>query len=221
MTEARGEVADGAAEAPRRGRPPSTNARAVELIALELFAEHGFEETTVEQIAERAGVSGRTFFRYFESKASVLWHQFDREVDALRAAFAEVDDDVPLMDAIREVVVSVNHYRPDDVAELRARMHLIGSVPALQASAAPHYEDWEQAVSEFAGRRLGERADALVPLTVGRTTLAACRSAFDRWVAVGDADLTTYLDASLRAVAAGFAGPDGTGPRQRRRPGRA
>ena len=209
MTEARG----GGEETPRRGRPPSTNARAVELIALELFAEQGFEETTVEQIAERAGVSGRTFFRYFDSKASVLWHQFDREVDALRAAFEDVDHALPLMDAIRSVVVGVNHYRPDDVAELRSRMHLIGSVPALQASAAPHYEDWEQAVSEFAGRRLDEPADALVPLTIGRTTLAACRSAFDRWVAVGDADLTAYLDAALAALATGFAGPHGTGPR--------
>lgn len=189
----------------RSGRPPSTSARTLELIALELFAEHGFDDTTVEQIAERAGVSSRTFFRYFDAKASVLWHAFDREVEALRAAFAEVPDDVSLVDAIRQVVVGVNRYGADDVPELRARMHLIGSVPALQASAAPHYEGWERAVSEFAGRRLGQSADALVPLTVGRTTLAACRSAFDRWVALGGADLTAYLDAALRALASGFA----------------
>lgn len=189
----------------RSGRPPSTSARTLELIALDLFAEHGFDETTVEQIAERAGVSSRTFFRYFDAKASVLWHAFDREVAALRDAFAEVPDDVALMDGIRRVVVGVNRYGAADVPELRARMHLIGSVPALQASAAPHYEGWERAVSEFAGRRLGQPADALVPLTIGRTTLAACRSAFDRWVALGDADLTAYLDAALRALGTGFA----------------
>ncbi|QXC63334.1 mycofactocin system transcriptional regulator [Aquihabitans sp. G128] len=195
MTEARGE---------RAGRPPSTSARAVELIALELFGEQGFEDTTVEQIAERAGVSSRTFFRYFDSKASVLWHQFDQEVATLRSAFDAVDDELPLMEAIRVVVVGVNRYRAQDVAELRARMHLIGSVPALAASAASRYEPWEEAVSEYAGRRRGESADALVPLAIGRTTLAACRAAFDRWVAVGDADLTVYLDAALRALATGF-----------------
>jgi len=188
----------------RSGRPPSTSARTLELIALELFAEHGFDDTTVEQIAERAGVSSRTFFRYFDAKASVLWHAFDREVDALRAAFAEVPGDVPLMDAIRQVVVAVNDHRVADLPELRARMQLIGSVPALLASAAPHYDAWEQAVSEFAAGRLGQPADALVPLTIGRTTLAACRSAFDRWVALGGTELTTYLDAALRALGAGF-----------------
>ena len=191
----------------RGGRPPSTSARRLELIALELFTEQGFDETTVEQIAARAGVSSRTFFRYFDAKASVLWHAFDGEVAALRAAFAEVPDEVAVMEAIRLVVVSVNRHQVEDLPELRARMALIGSVPALLASAAPHYDDWERAVSEFAAGRLGQPADALVPLAIGRTTLAASRSAFDLWVARGDADLTTYLDAALRALGSGFAEP--------------
>ena len=191
-------------DASRGGRPPTTSARRLELIALELFAEQGFEDTTVEQIAARAGVSSRTFFRYFDAKASVLWHAFDREVDALRAAFARVPTDVSTMDGIRQVVVAVNDHREGDLPELRARMQLIGTVPALQASAAPHYDAWEQAVSEFAAARLGVAADELVPLAIGRTTLAACRSAFDRWVAVGGTDLTTFLDTALRALAAGF-----------------
>lgn len=191
-------------EGSRLGRPPTTSARRLELIALELFTEQGFEDTTVEQIAARAGVSSRTFFRYFDAKASVLWHAFDREVAALRSAFAEVPADVPTMDAIRQVVMSVNRHRVDDLPELRARMQLIGSVPALLASSAPHYDAWEQAVSEFAAGRLGVPVDALVPLSIGRTTLAACRSAFDRWVAVGGVDLTAFLDTALRALAAGY-----------------
>jgi mycofactocin system transcriptional regulator len=190
--------------AARRGRPPATSPRELELIALHLFAENGFDETTVERIAAEAGVSSRTFFRYFESKAAVLWHDFDREVDALRAAFGEVDDDLPMMDAIRQTVVRVNHYRAEDVAELRTRMHLIGSVPALQASAAPHYDAWERAVSDFAAGRLQQSSDALYPLAIGRTTLAACRAAFDLWVERADADLIIYLDQALRALATGF-----------------
>jgi TetR/AcrR family transcriptional regulator, regulator of mycofactocin system len=192
------------APAARRGRPRGTSARAFELIALRLFTEQGYEETTVGQIAAAAGVSRRTFFRYFDSKAAVLWQEFDGEVASLRAEFDRVRVDLPMMDAIRQVVVGVNHYRAQDVPELRARMHLIGSVPALQASAAPHYEAWERAVSDFAAARLGPRADPLYPLAIGRSTLAAARAAFDRWVARADADLTVYLDAALAALAAGF-----------------
>ena len=59
----------------RRGRPPGTSRRELELIALRLFTGQGFDNTTIEQIAAEAGVSRRTFFRYFGSKASVLWSE--------------------------------------------------------------------------------------------------------------------------------------------------
>jgi mycofactocin system transcriptional regulator len=188
----------------RRGRPPGTSARELEVIALRLFTEDGFEDTTVDRIAAAAGVSKRTFFRYFDSKADVLWHAFDGEVRALQAAFAAVPPHLPLMAAIRQVVVGVNRYRAEDVPELRTRMNLIGSVPALAASAAQHYDAWERAVGEFAASRLGEPAESLYPLAIGRATLAVCRSAYERWAERADADLTVYLDQALRALAAGF-----------------
>ena len=191
----------------RRGRPPGTSARALEVIALRLFTDQGFEQTTVEQIAAAAGVSRRTFFRYYDTKADVLWHDFDHEVHALRAAFATIPDKTPLMTAIRQVVVSVNRYRAEDIPELRARMNLVGSTPALHASAAPHYDAWERAVSDFAAVRLNEPADSLYPLAIGRTTLAACRAAYDIWIGQADTDLTAYLDAALSALAAGFGTP--------------
>jgi len=189
----------------RRGRPRSTSRRELRLIALRLFASRGFDNTTIEQIAAEAGVSERTFFRYFTTKASVLWTEFETEVEMIRSALAAVPDDMPLMDAVRGAVVAANHYQADDVPEMRMRMHLIATVPALSFSAAEHYEAWERAISEFAGRRLGQPADSLYPLTVGRTTLAACRAAYDRWSVRADADLTTYLDAALAALASGFA----------------
>lgn len=192
-------------EAARRGRPPGTSRRELELIALHLFTEQGFEETTIDQIAAAARVSRRTFFRYFDSKSAVLWSDFDGEVNALRDEFSRVPADLPLMDAIRQTVVRVNRYRAADVPELRARINLIGTVAALQSSAAAHYDAWERAVAEFAAARLGQPADSLYPLTIGRTTLAACRAAFDRWVARADTDLTTYLDAALTALGIGFA----------------
>jgi mycofactocin system transcriptional regulator len=195
------------ADGGRRGRPRATSRHELQGIALRLFADHGFENTTIEQVAAEAGVSERTFFRYFASKASVLWSEFETEVATIRVTLGSVADDVPMMDAIRGAVVAANHYHAGDVPEMRLRMHLIATEPALSFSAAEHYEAWERAVSEFAGRRLGQPAESLYPLTVGRSVLAACRAAYDRWSARADADLTRYLDAALTALAAGFA-PD-------------
>jgi mycofactocin system transcriptional regulator len=177
------------------------------VVALDLFASQGFAQTSVEQIDAGAGVSKRTFFRYFDSKAAVLWHDFDNEVGELRAAFARVSDRTPLMTAIREVVVSVNRYRAEDVPELRTRMQLVSTDPALEASAAVRYDAWEHAVADFAAARLGEPADALMPLAIGRTTLAACRAAYEVWLTRADADLTVYLEAAIRALATGFRSP--------------
>ena len=191
----------------RRGRPPSTSRRELQRIALRLFDAHGFDNTTIEQIAAEAGVSERTFFRYFTTKASVLWGEFESEVLAISGALADVPESVPMMDAIRTAVVAANHYRAEDVPEMRMRMALIATEPALSFGAAEHYAHWEQAVSDFAARRLGLPAESLYPLAVGRTVLAACRAAYDRWSDRADNDLPAYLDAALSALAAGFA-PD-------------
>ena len=172
--------------------------------ALSSFASHGFAATRIADITAACGVSERTFFRYFDSKAGVLWGTFDTEVATIRGLLAGMPGDLPVMAAVRRAVLAANHYRAEDVPELRARMSLIGSVPGLVASAAVHYDAWERAVAEFVARRAGQPADSLYPLAVGRATLAACRAAFDRWTVHADADLTVYLDAALRALAAGF-----------------
>jgi mycofactocin system transcriptional regulator len=186
------------------GRPPQTSARAIELVALDLFTRSGFERTTVDQIAAAAGVSRRTFFRYFPSKAEVLWGQFDTEVDTIRMMLDNTSDRLTVMTAIRHAVVAANHYHPEDVPELRLRMGLISNVPELAATAAVHYDAWERAVAEFVGRRSGASPASLYPLAVSRATLAACRAAYDVWMTHADRDLTTYLDRALRAMAAGF-----------------
>jgi TetR/AcrR family transcriptional regulator, regulator of mycofactocin system len=189
----------------RRGRPRETSARELELVALRLFAKQGFEDTTVDQIAAGAGVSRRTYFRYFDSKSGVLWSDFDREVDAIRVRLADASDELSIMDAVRQAVIDVNHYRAVDVPELRERMNLIGSVPELAASATLHYDAWERAIAEFVARRTDEAADALYPRTVALATLATCRAAYEQWAVSADTDLTFYLDAALQALASGFA----------------
>jgi len=165
----------------------------------------GFEETTVDQIAVGAGISRRAFFRYFDSKPDVLRAEFDTEVATIRALLDPVPAGLPIMEAVRQAVLAANHYQAADVPELRGRMSLIGSVPGLIASAAVHDDAWERAISDFVARRTGQPAGSPYPLAVGRATLAACRAAYDRWVVHADADLSVYLDAALRALAAGFA----------------
>jgi TetR/AcrR family transcriptional regulator, regulator of mycofactocin system len=190
----------------------------LEVVALRLFSDQGFDETTVDQVATAAGVSRRTFFRYFDSKAAVLWNTFDLELVTVKRLLAEAPDERSMMDAIRAAVVTANHHHADDVPELRTRMNLIGSVPALQANATVHYAAWEQAIAEFVAGRIGQPAGSLYPLAVGRAALAVCRAAYDRWVARADTDLQVYLDAALRALATGF-DPEGltTEPRPTRR----
>lgn len=194
----------GPTDTARRGRPPSTSPRELELIALRRFAENGFDETTVEQIAAEAGVSSRTFFRYFDTKADVLWYAFDNEVEELRRALADVPATVQLLDAIRQAVVGVNHYTPADMPELRTRINLIGTVPMLQASAAVHYDAWEQTIIDYAASRLDQAPHALLPLAIGRATLAVCRAAYEYWVARADTDLMDYLDQAIRMMASSF-----------------
>ena len=185
-------------------RPRGTSTRELELIALRLFTEQGFDATTVDQIASAARVSRRTFFRYYTSKADVLWNEFDHEVETIRRLLAETPAELAVIEAVRRAVLAANRYRAEDVPELRMRMTLLRAVPELYASAAIHYDAWEQAIIDFAARRSGQPADSLYPLAVGRAVLATCRAGFDRWAARADADLTVYLDAAIRALSAGF-----------------
>jgi mycofactocin system transcriptional regulator len=190
---------------PRRGRPPGFSRRELGSIALRLFSERGYDETTVDDIAAETGVSPRTFFRYFGTKTGVLWFDFDDEVTALRNALAAVPANVSPMVAIRRAVVSsVKHATAEDVPELRTRMALINSAPALQASAGRHYDAWEQVVIDFAAERLDLSPTDLLPLAIGRATRAVCRAAYERWMMRTDADLTAYLGDAITALARGF-----------------
>lgn len=157
----------------------------------------------MEQIAASVGVSRRTFFRYFDSKAAVLWHGFDREVESIRATLAAAPDELSTMAAIRDAVLAVNRSRTEDAAGLRRRMRLLAT-PELLASAALGYRTWEFAISEFAARRTGQDLTSLYPLAIGRATLAACRAAYDQWIELESGALTDYLDAALSALESGF-----------------
>ena len=123
------------------GRPPSTTREEIAAVALALFAERGFEATTVDEIAAAVGVGRRTLFRYFGSKNDIAWGDFDWVMERLRDALA-AGDGLPLMEALRDGVVESNRYPDEQLPGLRIRMTLITRTPALQAHSALRYAEW-------------------------------------------------------------------------------
>ena len=67
-----------------RGRPPASSREMLQDAAFELFLENSYAGTTVEEIAQRAGVSRNTFFNYFPTKSDVFWVELDESLDRLR-----------------------------------------------------------------------------------------------------------------------------------------
>ena len=196
------------------GRPPSTTRHHLQDIAIEMFATQGYDGVTIEALAAAAGISRRTFFRYFSSKADALMADFDEDVERLRSVLAGSDPDLPLMDAIRTAVVEVNDYRADDLARLRQRLLLQHSNPALLANGILHYEEWQAVVAEFAAGRLGQQPSDLLPQVIARSVFGAAYAGFMSWLADERGDLSPRLDDAMRAMAEAFqAEPAAAGPR--------
>jgi TetR/AcrR family transcriptional regulator, regulator of mycofactocin system len=185
------------------GRPPSTTRRKLQQIALDLFSRHGYDEVTVEELAAAAGISRRTFFRYFRSKADATMSDFGGDVERLRSALRDSDPDLPVMDAVRRAVVAANAYEPQDLPELRQLLELQSSHPALLAAATLHYERWQAVIAEFAAGRLGLAAGDLVPQVMARTAFGAAFAGFVAWLRNGGG-LDAKLDEALATLASGF-----------------
>lgn len=187
-----------------RGRPPTTSREAVSRTAFELFANQGFDAVTMNDIAGALGIGRRTLFRYFDSKNDLVWGDFEQVLDRLRADLDATDPRLPLTEALTEAVIASNIYPDDEQAELRVRMTLISTVPALQGHSMLRYEAWRDVVAEFAGRRLSLEPSDLAAQGIANAALAASISAFARWVEHDDEDLVDLLRRSYGMLAAGF-----------------
>lgn len=192
------------------GRPPATTRLEIERVALALFADRGFDETPVEDIAAAAGISRRTFFRYFASKNDVVWGEFDAGLRHFAEALDAADPNQPWMDALRLAVVDFNSLDPQLVPLHRDRMELILHVPALQAYATLMYARWREVVTHFVAERTGAKPDELHPRLVGHTALAAAVAAYEQWLAEPDSSLADLLDTAMLLLSdgLGLAGED-------------
>ena len=180
-----------------------TRAR-IEQAALDLFTAQGFEQVTIDEIADAAGISRRTFFRYVTAKADAVWGDFDAHVLRLKTMLAAAADDQSVLASICAAYVEVNDYAEDGLPMLRQRMRLILGEPALQAHSQVRYAAVDRVVAAHVARRMGIRPEALVPRLVATSTRAAATTAFEVWLADGRMTLATALHEAFDELAAGF-----------------
>ena len=186
------------------GRRRATSRQELEAAAFRLFAERGFEATTVEDIARAAGIGRRTFFRYFPSKNDVPWGAFEDELQQMRAQLKACPPEVPLMDAIRVTLVEFNRVDPEVVPLHRERMELILRVPTLFAHSTLRFTAWRAVVAEFVAERTGCRPDGLAPQAIAHAVLGVAVAAYEHWLDDPSSDLGTLLDGAMRELAAAF-----------------
>jgi mycofactocin system transcriptional regulator len=171
---------------------------------MELFATRGFNETTLDDIAAAMGVGRRTLFRYYPSKNDIVWGDFSEHLSRLRGSLFAADPREPLMEVLRRAVLSFNDTSEAALPDLRLRLTLITTVPALQGHSLLRYQEWCTLVAEFVGHRLDLDPEDLVPQTIAGSALAASLAAYRHWICHEDADLLTELDRALRLLAEGF-----------------
>jgi AcrR family transcriptional regulator len=104
-------------------------------VALELFAERGFDAVTVNDIADRADVDPSTFYRHFGSKEAVIFSDFDAAINRLGDAVRAQRADLPLLETMRVAVKKLAAMLMVDLDTERRRGQLIESTPSVRAQA--------------------------------------------------------------------------------------
>ncbi|HVV10225.1 mycofactocin system transcriptional regulator [Amycolatopsis sp.] len=189
----------------RSGRRPITSRSEVEHAAFELFARQGFERTTVDDIAQAAGIGRRTFFRYFPSKNDVAWGDFEGQLTLMRTRLAEAPGDKPLLQVISDALVDFNRIDPAEAPWHRRRMELILTTPALQAHSTLRYAEWRQVLAEFVAARVGASPDSLAPQAIAYATLGVALAAYEQWLRTADAELGELMRAGMRGLSTALA----------------
>jgi mycofactocin system transcriptional regulator len=187
------------------GRPRSSTHHEPERIAFGLFATHGFDDTSVDDVAAAAGISRRTLFRYYASRNDIVWGDFGGQLIRLEGWLAHCDESLEMMQAIRLAVIDFNRVERSQLAWHRQQMILILTVPTLLAYSTLRFTEWRGVIQRFAARRLALSRDDLLPTVIRYSTLGASTAAYDRWLADPGRDLCQLLDQAFGQLAAGFA----------------
>lgn len=168
-----------------------------------LFLEHGFDATTMDDVATAAGVSRRTLFRYFGSKEEVALGHLSGLGDDLAAAVRAQPADVDVWDAL---VTAFEQALPSGLAAddgaARALSQLVESTAALRAAHAEKHRRWIDALTPAVAERLTGSSDPdLAARAVVGTVLACIEAATHRWLCTDDPrGIHELALAALRAV---------------------
>ncbi|MFI5783479.1 TetR/AcrR family transcriptional regulator [Nocardia sp. NPDC051570] len=169
------------------------NARGrLERAALDLFTEQGYDRTTVAQIARRANLTERSFYRWFADKREVLFGGGEDFEQQLVAAIDAVPADIGALPTLLAAFTGLPEVvRPREF--LRERSAVIAANPPLQERELIKLVSVSEALTAALVRRGCDRQTARLATDVG---MAVLRSATERWMADERADITQVLSAS-------------------------
>jgi AcrR family transcriptional regulator len=191
--------------------------------AFDLFNERGYEQTTIDDIAERAGLGRATFFRHYRSKEDVIFPDHDRLLDRVRDRLRSTGHGTALAAACDAVRLVLLHYLDEgDLA--RRRYALTSTVPALRDREIVSVARYQRLFREYIAERMadGEPAVSGEPAASGEFAAlqaelmaAAVASAHNhvlrRWLRGESQEPLTELDAAMRQVLALSSGAPGAG----------
>jgi AcrR family transcriptional regulator len=153
--------------------------------ALKLLAFQGYEQTTVDQIVAAAGVSRRTFFRYFRSKEDVIIEFLSHLGDKLRDALAARPAPEPPLVALRRALdVFTKPYDEHEEKSLRLAAITL-TTPALLARYLERQAQWRAAAAAELAARMGTAPGDVQPELVAAVGFAAFDVALGAWVRGG------------------------------------
>lgn len=172
-------------------------------VALELFAEHGFDRVTVDQIAAAAGMSGRTFHRYFAAKEDVVVGEPERWGEFVRDAFADRPDDEPVWESLRASFEAFIGLLAQTSREERGKlaMRVLVSTASLRARNLEKHLLWARMLTPLVAARLADDDTALRAEIIVQAALACLDVAFTTWAeADGDTTIAELLDRSFATL---------------------
>jgi AcrR family transcriptional regulator len=181
------------------------NARGrLEKAALDLYGERGFEQTTVSEIAKRAGLTERTFFRYFADKREVLFSGSGQLQELLVGVVAETPEAAPPIDAIATALDAVAGMFQGRRDHARRRQAVISVNAELRERELIKLSSLSAAVAGALRLRGVQEPTASLAAEAG---IAVFRVSFERWLTEVDQDdlsklMRDSLD-ELKAVTAG------------------